>query len=58
MTQTPAACRPLSLLSLELEFAKSIMKLAEAGKVSILQQVPALPRAQPPQILHLYPFSS
>lgn len=58
MTQTPVACRPLSLLPLELEFAKSIMKIAEAGKVSILQQVPAFPRAQPPHILHPYLFSS
>lgn len=57
-TQTLAACRPLPLLPLELEFAKSIMKIAEAGKVAILQQVPALSRAQPPQILHPYPFSS
>lgn len=61
-TQTPAACRPLSLLLLELEFAKSIMKLAEAGKVSILQQVgtsPLQPDPPPhPQILHSYPVSS
>lgn len=36
---------PLSLFPVELEFAKSVMKIAEAGKVSILQQVPAFPRA-------------
>ena len=62
-TQTPAACRPLSLLLLELEFAKSIMKLAEAGKVSILQQVgtsplqpdPPLPRSSTPPPIRSVP---
>lgn len=45
----PSCLQPSASPPAELEFAKNIVKIAEAGKVAILQQVPTLPQSPTPR---------